>query len=188
MQKIKTKIANTSSVRKSKKKLDKNSKLGNFFVDELRGMYWTEKRMLKSLPRSAKGSTTAELKAILNNHYLVTEGHVTSLDRVFVLIGRKAKAEKSDSMKSLIRNVRKATRQNGARSMTHDVDLILASQKIENCKIASYNAMIHIARTMGHPEVAKILLAIADEERATDHMLALVGESTADVEASLERD
>ncbi len=186
MQATKKKIA--IPARKSNKRLGKSSKLGNFLVDELRGMYWTEKRMLKSLPKSAKGSTTAELKAILDNHCLATKGHVTSLDKVFILIGRKAKAEKSESMSGLLRNVRKATRLNGSRSMTHDVDLILASQKVEHCKIASYNAMVHIAKTMGHPDVAKILLSIADEERTAACMLSLVGESTANVAVSLERD
>ena len=188
MERTKRKIKTTPPARKSKKRLSKNSKLGSFFVDELRQLYWTERRLLKSLPKSSKGSTTAELKAILDNHCTVTEGHVACLDKVFLLIGRKARPEKSEGMSVLIRNFRNATKHNGRKSMTRDVDLILAAQKVEHCKIASYNTLVHIAGTMGHPDVAKILVAIADEERAADHVFSLVGKSTANVEASLEQD
>lgn len=66
-----------------------NSLLMEFFMDELKDIYWAETHLLKALPQMEEKATTAELGQAFADHLGETEGHVSRLQEVFDLLGKK---------------------------------------------------------------------------------------------------
>src|SRR5450432_1021684 len=73
---------------------EKESRLEEFFKDEIKDIYWAEKHLVKTLPRMAKAATSAELKDAFTNHLEETKVHVERLEQVFELLEEKAQAKK----------------------------------------------------------------------------------------------
>jgi len=68
----------------------KSTSLQDFFVDELKDIYWAEKHLVKVLPKMHKAATTDDLKKAISEHLSQTETHVSRLENVFELMGQKA--------------------------------------------------------------------------------------------------
>ena len=71
-----------------------DSLLLDFFVDELKDIYWAEKHLVKALPKLEKAATSEELQQAFADHLEQTKEHVTRLENVFEMIGEKAQAKK----------------------------------------------------------------------------------------------
>jgi ferritin-like metal-binding protein YciE len=82
---------------------DQHSLLKEFFIDELKDLFWAEKHLTKVLPKMAKAATTEELKEAFQGHLKETEGHVSRLEQVFQLLGEKAKAKKCEAIEGITR-------------------------------------------------------------------------------------
>ena len=74
--------------------IQNDSKLNDFFIDQLKDIYWAEKKLVKTLPNLEDASTTTELKNAFTKHLVQTEEHVSRLEKIFELIGIKAEAIK----------------------------------------------------------------------------------------------
>lgn len=160
-----------------------SNKLRELLLHEMRDIYWAEKHLLKALTKMEKAATSAELQRAFADHNRVTQKQVERLERVFELIGEKAKAEKCEAMKGLIDEgdeVKSATDKN---SMTRDAGLIIAAQKVEHYEIAAYGSMAQLARTLGLTEVADIFEETLREEKETDELLTRIAESSINVQA-----
>ena len=160
-----------------------SNKLRELLLHEMRDIYWAEKHLLKALNKMEKAATSAELQRAFADHNGVTQKQVERLERVFELIGEKAKAEKCEAMKGLIDEgdeVKSATDKN---SMTRDAGLIIAAQKVEHYEIAAYGSMAQLARTLGLTEVADIFEETLKEEKETDELLTRIAESSINVQA-----
>ena len=91
-----SKTNNTNSQTKSKSKSSKadDSMLEDFFVDELKDIFWAEKHLVKTLPKMEKAATTQELKDAFAEHLETTKEHVSRLEQVFEMLGKKAVGKK----------------------------------------------------------------------------------------------
>ena len=54
----------------------KNSKLQQFFVDQLEDLYWAEQKLVRTLPMMEEAASSNELKQAFNNHLQETINHV----------------------------------------------------------------------------------------------------------------
>src|SRR6478752_9715079 len=81
--------------------IEGNSQLEKFFHDSLKDIYWAEKALTKALPKMRKAATTEELQTAIGEHLTQTEEHVSRLEQVFELFGKKAQAKKCDAMEGL---------------------------------------------------------------------------------------
>ena len=162
------------------------SALNELFIDELKDIYWAEKHLAKALPKMAKAATSDELRAAIENHLEETERQITRLEDAFASIGEKAVAVKCEAMAGLIKEGEEIVAETEKGSITRDVGIISAAQKIEHYEIASYGTLRNIARTLGHEDVATILQTTLDEEGATDHKLTDLAEAYVNEEASQE--
>src|SRR5690348_8533573 len=81
---------------------DIQSSLQEFFIDELKDIYWAEKHLVKSLPKMQKAATSEELKKAFADHLEQTKEHVTRLEEVFGLLDEKPQAKKCDAMAGLV--------------------------------------------------------------------------------------
>lgn len=186
-------MQNTKSMpAKSKKPAEKNgngqgnTQLEKFFTDSLKDLYWAEKHLTKALPKMKKAATTDELRSAIEEHLSQTEEHVTRLEQVFELMGKKAQAKKCDAMEGLIKEGESIVEETEDGSMTRDVGIIMAAQKVEHYEIASYGGLVQLAKTMGMDEAAGILEQTLEEEKQTDQGLTEIAENNINWEAEQE--
>jgi ferritin-like metal-binding protein YciE len=163
-----------------------DSRLEDFFHDELKDIYWAENHLVKTLPKMAKAASGQELAGAFTEHLAVTKEHVTRLDEVFKLLGHKAEAKKCEAMEGIIKEGDSIIDDTEAGTATRDAGLIMAGQKVEHYEIATYGALIRIAKTLGHKDVATILEATLVEEKQADESLTGLAENTVNEEAAEE--
>jgi ferritin-like metal-binding protein YciE len=163
-----------------------NTQLEKFFVDSLKDIYWAEKFLLKALPKMQKAATTEELQDAIGEHITQTEEQVARLEQVFNLLGKRAQAKKCDGMEGLIREGETVVEETEKQSMTRDVGIIIAAQKVEHYEIAAYGGLIAVAKTMRLGEIANILKMTLEEEKQTDEILSSIAENEINWEAEME--
>lgn len=155
----------------------KSSKFREFFIDELKDIYWAEHALAEALPEMAAAATSKELAKAFQKHMKETEGQIRVLDQVFELMNEKAEGKKCDAMAGLIKEAKSIIKDTEKDSFTRDAGLVLAGQKTEHYEIASYGTLVEFAEQMGESKVAKLLQKILDEEKKTDITLTMLSES-----------
>lgn len=162
--------------------------LEKFFIDAVKDIYWAEKALTKALPKMRKAATSEELKGAFEEHLAQTEEHITRLEQVFELMGKKAQAKKCDAMEGLTKEAEGIIEETEAGTHTRDVALIMAAQKVEHYEIATYGGLATLANTFGLTEVADLLQQTLDEEKETDENLTYIAENNINYEAGTEDD
>jgi uncharacterized protein (TIGR02284 family) len=163
-----------------------NSKLMEFFVNELKDLLWAEKELVETLPDMQEAATSAELKAAFEQHRAETEGHVVRLEEIFMVLGLEPESRKCDAMTGILDEgdeIISATEEGTAQ---RDVGLIFAGQKAEHYEIASYGGMIALAKTLGYYDIAELLVLTLDEEKSADALLTQIAENQANHDAANE--
>jgi len=163
-----------------------NTQLEKYFADSLKDIYWAEKALTKALPKMQKAATTEELKSAIEDHLAQTEEHITRLEQVFEIIGKKAQAKKCDAMEGLLKEGDSIVEETEDGSMTRDVGIIMAAQKVEHYEIATYGGLVTLAQTMGLDDAAGILSQTLEEEKQTDAGLSEIAENNINWEAEME--
>jgi ferritin-like metal-binding protein YciE len=163
-----------------------DSKLEEFFHDEIKDIYWAEKKLVQTLPKLAKAATSEELREAFTSHLEETKGHVTRLEQVFELMGHKPQAKKCDAMEGITEEGASVIEDTDEGTSTRDVALILAGQKAEHYEIATYGGLAQIARTLGMSEAADLLETTLGEEKNADTKLTDLAESSVNDDAKEE--
>ena len=162
------------------------SEFQEFFVDELKDIYWAEKHLVKALPKMQKAATSPELAAAFEKHTQETQLHIDTLEQVFALLEEKAAAKKCDAMAGLLEEANGIIEDTDAGTMIRDAGLILAAQKVEHYEIATYGTLTVFAKTMGRDDVADLLAQTLENEKATDVALTTVAEGFINEQAAAE--
>ena len=160
--------------------------LEKFFHDQLKDIYWAEKALLKTLPKMQKKATTEELQQAFEDHTAATQEHAKRLEQVFEMFGKKAQAKKCEAMDGLIKEGEGIIEETEDGTMTRDVALIMAAQKVEHYEIATYGGLVQLANTMNRSEIAEILEQTLQEEKDTDQLLTYIAENDINMEAEME--
>lgn len=184
-----TPAANNTPVKNSggDKAMSKSqSQLYDFFIEELKDLHGAEKQLLKALPKMHKAATTNELKAAIESHLHETEEHVARIEEVFQLLDEKPKTKKCEAMAGIIKEGEEVIKDTEKGSMTRDVGLIFAAQKVEHYEIASYGGMIQLAKTLGHNDIGALLLETLTEEKGADEKLTKIAEGYVNQSAAKE--
>jgi len=163
-----------------------DSEFHEFFIDELKDIYWAEKHLVKALPKMQKAATSPELTAAFEKHTQETQTHIDTLEQVFELLGEKATAKKCDAMAGLIEEANGVIEDTEAGTMIRDAGLILAAQKVEHYEIATYGTLRVFAANMGHTDVEELLSQTLENEKATDVALTEVAEGFINEQAAAE--
>ena len=154
-----------------------DSLLHDFFIDELKDIYWAEKHLTKVLPKMVKAATTGELKSAFKEHLEVTKVHVTRLENVFGMMEVKAQAKKCEAMEGITKEGESIIEDTEQNTLTRDVGLIFAAQKVEHYEIATYGGLVQVAKTLGRQDVANVLDKTLSEEKEADDSLTVLAES-----------
>ena len=149
--------------------------LHRLMIDELRDLYHCERQLVKALPKLARAATAETLREALEHHLTETEEHVTRLEQVFDLLDEPAKPKVCAGMRGIIEEGAELIKasQKGA---TLDAGIIGGGQRAEHYEMAAYGTVLAWARAMGHDDVAKLLQATLNEEKAADEKLSALAE------------
>lgn len=181
----------TNSKKKSAPALsaeENQSMLQEFFLDELRDIYWAEKHLTKALPKMEKAATSEELATAFADHLEVTREQVTKLEQVFELLGEKPRGKKCDGMEGLVKEGESVIEDTEDGTSTRDVGLIISAQKVEHYEIAAYGGLTQLAKTLGKNDIASILGEILEEEKEADELLTSIAENGVNQSATHEEE
>jgi ferritin-like metal-binding protein YciE len=158
------------------------STLQELFVEELKDLYDAEHQIVAALPKLIKAASSPDLKQAFEQHLSLTEGHIERLDEVFAARGCKPQRKACDGMKGLLAEGAKVLEEKMTPEV-RDAALVAAAQRVEHYEMAGYGTAAAIARKLGHDDVAELLEATLEEEKATDAKLTELAESAVNAEA-----
>jgi len=160
--------------------------LREFFINEIKDVYWAEKHLVKALPKMAKAATSLDLRSAIIDHLDITITHVSRLEQVFELLGEKAEALRCDAMEGIVKEGERVISDTQPGTNTRDVGIILAAQKVEHYEISTYGGLAQMAITLGLDEIANLLHETLAEEKEADQHLTKIAENDINYEASSE--
>ena len=163
-----------------------DSKLKEFFVEQLKDIYWAEKKLVKKLPKLQEAATTQQLKDALGNHHVQTMIHVDRLEKIFNLLNEEAEGKKCPAMAGIAEEAEEIVDETDDGSSQRDVGIIFAAQKAEHYEIATYGGLAQLAKTLGLMDVKELLGETLEEEKQADRLLTQIAESGINYKAAKE--
>lgn len=159
----------------SKKTKASTKGLEELFLDGLKDIYYAEKKILKALPKMAKGAESEQVSAAFEKHRDETEGQVERLEQIFEAMGKAARGKTCPAIDGIIEEGSEILEEYDG-SPAIDAGLVAAAQAVEHYEIARYGTLIAWAEQLGMNDVASLLQATLKEESATDEALNALGE------------
>lgn len=156
----------------------KDKTLENLFHDTLKDIYYAERKIVKALPKMARGASSDKLKQAFEKHKEESEGHIERLQKVFEIIGKRAQGKTCEAIEGIIAEGEEILEEFKGTSAI-DAGLISAAQAVEHYEIARYGTLKRWAETLGHNDAAKLLEETLQEESRTDEDLSALAEKTA---------
>ena len=149
--------------------------LEDLFVDTLKDIYYAEKRILKTLPKMAKGAESPKLKKGFEKHQVQTEGQIERLEQVFEIFGQPARGKKCDAIEGIIAEGDTIMKEfKGTAAL--DAGLISSAQAVEHYEITRYGTLKRWAEMLGKRNAASLLDRSLKEESQTDEQLNMIAE------------
>jgi ferritin-like metal-binding protein YciE len=150
--------------------------LEDLFHENLKDIYYAEKKILTALPKMAEAVNSDQLRAAFEKHVKETEGQVQRLQKVFQLIKQPAKGKTCPAILGLVEEGEEVM-EDFEDSPALDAGLLGGAQAVEHYEIARYGTLVAWAEQLGMSEVAKLLQQTLDEEKATDQALTKLAEA-----------
>jgi ferritin-like metal-binding protein YciE len=152
------------------------------FENTLRDVYYAEKAILKALPKMAKKATSEDLTAAFETHLQETEGQVERIEQIFKILGKAARGKKCPAIEGLVEEADEVIKE-AKDDTVRDAGMLSAAQAVEHYEISRYGTLKAWAEKLGMDDVAELLEATLEEEKATDAKLTELAESEINVEA-----
>jgi len=156
--------------------LDLKSPLVELFTGELRGVYWAENHLVRTLLKMKNASTWSELHLVLDDLLDRTKKHATKLEHVFELMDEIINARRCDAMAGLSVEADEIIECTDEGSGTRDLGIILVCEKILQNEIATYMGLIKLAYIIGREDVAELLGEILKDQSQCNELLCTLEE------------
>ena len=153
-----------------------NLKLKEFFVDQLKDIYWAEKKLFKTLPKLQEAATTPELKDAFGQNRRQAQTHVDRLEQVFGMVNEKIESTKCSAIADIVDEGADIIDETNKGTAQRDTGLIFAGQKAGHYKIATYNGLVNLAKNIGFNNAADVLRKTLAEDREADALLTQIAE------------
>lgn len=148
----------------------------DLFAHTLRDIYYAEKQIVKALPEMIDKASDPQLKQGFQTHLRETENHVTRLEQVFKMTGKKVQAIDCPAIDGILEEANEVAGEVDTKPVL-DAALIAAAQAVEHYEMTRYGTLISWAKQLGHVDAAVLLNQTLDEEKATDKKLTSMAES-----------
>jgi ferritin-like metal-binding protein YciE len=160
----------------------KEKTLEDLFHETLKDIYYAERKILKALPKMARGAEAQDLKAAFEKHKEQTEGHVERLQQVFELFGKRAQGKTCPAIDGIIEEGEEIMADfKGTPAL--DAGLISAAQAVEHYEITRYGTLKRWAQNLGLSEAVTLLDTTLKEEEKTDVDLTRLADADANMKA-----
>ena len=111
--------------------------LEDLFVNLLKDVYFSEKKILKALPKMAKKADSTNLRQAFEHHLRETEGQVARLEQIFALCELKPTAKTCPAIKGILEEGEKDMK-DAKDPEVLDAGMIADAQAVEHYEIARY--------------------------------------------------
>ncbi len=169
----KTKNAKSGS---PKKNVSYGEDFHDFFVDQIKDIYWAEKHLKKGLDKMRRSATSPKLAAAFEKHYGQGDKQIAVLEEIFALLGEKPEAKRCEAMAGLLEEADGMVSDTKRNSFVRDAGLILAAQKVEHYEIATYGTLCALAEYLPEKKIKKLIERTLAEEKKTDQLLTQLAE------------
>lgn len=157
-------------------------RLEDLFYETLRDIYYAERRLLKALPKMARGAESPKLAEAFNTHKDETEGHVERLQQVFEIFGKRAQGKTCPAIDGIVEEGEEIMADFKS-SPALDAGLIASAQAAEHYEITRYGTLKRWAEELGMSDAATLLEQTLAEEKKTDELLTQLAETAANQKA-----
>ena len=148
----------------------------DLFHDTLKDIYYAERKILKALPKMARGAQSPELKAAFEKHRTETEAQIERLQQVFEIIGKRAQGKTCDAIEGIVAEGEEILEEYKGTPAV-DAGLIGAAQAVEHYEITRYGTLKRWAQLLGHDEAVALLDQTLQEETKTDTDLTALADA-----------
>jgi ferritin-like metal-binding protein YciE len=156
--------------------------LEDLFHDTLKDIYYAERKIVKALPKMARGAQSEKLKAAFEKHRDESEVHVERLQQVFEILGKRAQGKTCPAIDGIIEEGEEILDDyKGTAAL--DAGLVSAAQAVEHYEITRYGTLKRWAMELGLKDAAALLSQTLDEESATDEALTALADASANQKA-----
>ncbi|MCW5689747.1 MAG: ferritin-like domain-containing protein [Pseudolabrys sp.] len=147
-----------------------NKTLEDLFLENLKDIYYAERKILVALPKMAKAVNSDQLRAAFENHVEETKGQVERLKQVFKMIEQSPKGKTCPAILGLVEEGEEVM-EDFEDSPALDAGLLSGAQAVEHYEMARYGTLVAWAEQLGMKEAAKLLQQTLEEEKKTDALL-----------------
>jgi len=154
----------------------------DLFLHQLQDVYYAENQITKALPKMVDKATAPALKQSFETHLRETDEQIVRLERIFELLGEKAKAVTCPAIDGIIKEANEVAGEIEDKAVL-DAALIASAQAVEHYEITRYGTLIAWANQLGRTDIAAILKVTLDEEYATDDKLTTMATSSVNAKA-----
>lgn len=147
------------------------------FLEGLKDLYWAEKHQEFILPLLKKAASSLKLQSVLATHLYDTNEHISRLEQVFGILGRRFEGRPTEAIMGIARECEHVIGETRQGTATRDAGLILAARQLENFEIGSYGSLAQLARTLEYDDIADILETTLNEEKDADDLLMSLAEN-----------
>lgn len=146
------------------------SALKSLFEDQLKDIYYAEKKIVKALPKMAKKASSPELKAGFEKHLEETEGQIERLEEIFELLDKPARGKRCPAIDGILEEGSEIIDEHEPGAGL-DAAMAGAAQAVEHYEIARYTTLVNWASELGLKDAGKLLAETLAQEQATDEAL-----------------
>ena len=154
----------------------------DLFEETLKDIYYAERAILKALPKMAKKASSSKLQAAFTKHQKETEGQVERLEKVFEIIGKRARGKDCPAIDGILEEGQEVMKE-AEDDTIRDAAMLAAAQAVEHYEISRYGTLIAWANKLDLSDAAQLLEQTLEEEKLTDASLTALAESEINVEA-----
>jgi ferritin-like metal-binding protein YciE len=147
-------------------------------VDELQGMCVAESLVKEAGARLQKGAHADGLKDALGTLQADAGRHMERLGKIFSQMGENPRGGQAEAVQAILSSGEKRLGDGGDPKVL-DAGVILVTRRLKSWQVASYGTLERYALRVGLEEVATLLEASLEEEKAG---YALLGELAQDME------
>lgn len=169
----KTNFGSSKSFKSGKESLKK------IFEELLQDTYNAEKQLTKALPELTKAIYNEQLQDAFEQHLDDTKRQAERLEKIFDRLRIDKSGETCKAMEGLLEEAKRITDEHD-KSITRDVALIIAAQKVEHYGIAAYGSLLELADVLGLNKIADSLERSLNEKKDTDDLLSDIAQEVND--------
>jgi len=156
--------------------------LDTLFHETLKDIYYAERKILKALPKMARGAQSPEVRAAFEKHRDETEGQIERLQQVFEMIGKRAQGKTCPAIDGIIEEGEEVLEEFKGQPAL-DAGLAAAAQAVEHYEISRYGTLKRWAQVLGMKDAVQLLDATLKEESMTDETLSKLADRVANQKA-----